>query len=141
MSDAISAQGTLIAREPVATPGVFTTVAELRDITPPPLSRNPIETTNHNELEENFVVGIRRKGEMTFAIGFVPNSATHGQVSGLIESWENGDRDRWRITYPDGSLWLFSGFVSNVGPSAPVDDGLVADITIRPTGLMTIIDA
>ena len=68
MSDALSAQGTLIARAPAATPTVFTTIAELRDITPPPLTRNPIETTSHNEDEESFVVGIKRKGDNSFGL-------------------------------------------------------------------------
>jgi len=136
MPSAISAQGTLIARQ-VQGSGAFTTVAELRDITPPPLTRNPIETTNHNEVEESFVVGIRRKGELTFQIGFVPSLATHNPTAGLVHSWINGYRDVWRITFPDASTWTFSGYVSNISPSAPVDDGLVADITVRPTGLMS----
>ncbi|MGH6631205.1 MAG: hypothetical protein ACREB3_15875, partial [Burkholderiales bacterium] len=67
---AISAQGTLIARSALGV-GPFITIGELRDITPPPLMRNPIETTTHNFEEETFVVGIRRKGELTFTIGFV----------------------------------------------------------------------
>jgi len=137
MPQAISAQGTLIARAPQATPSVFTTIGELRDITPPPLMRNPIETTSHNEQEESFVVGIRRKGEMTFAVGFVPSIASHDHLTGITKSWLDGSRDIWRITYPDNSVWLFSGYVTNIGPAAPVDDGLTADITVRPTGLMT----
>jgi len=139
MSDAISAQGTLIARQPSGA-GPFVTIAELRDITPPPLMRNPIETTSHNGVEESFVVGIRRKGEMTFTLGFVPSLGTHDHLTGLTKSWIDGSRDVFRITYPDGTQWLFSGYVTNVGPSAPVDDGLVADVTIRPTDVMSFVE-
>jgi hypothetical protein len=135
MPDAISAQGTLVARAPSASPSAFVTIGELRDITPPPLMRNPIETTSHNELEESFVVGIRRKGELTFQIGYVPGLASH-EI--LEEAWQDGDRDIWKVTYPNGAVWLFSGYLTNLGPGAPVDDGLVADVTIRPTGVMTI---
>ncbi len=135
MNQAISAQGTLIARQPGGAGG-FTTIGELRNITPPPLMRNPIETTSHNEVEESFVVGIRRKGELTFTIGFLPSGATHGYTSGLIKSWVDGAKDGWKITFPDNSTWIFSGFVTNIAPSAPVDDGLVADVTIRPTDTM-----
>lgn len=138
MPSAISAQGTLVARAPEATPTVFATIGELRNITPPPLTRKAIETTSHNEVEESFVVGIRRKGELSFQIGFLPSLSSHDEVAGLIYSWQQGDCDIWRITYPDGSTMLFSGYVSNIAPSAPVDDGLVADVTVRPTGLATI---
>jgi hypothetical protein len=139
MPNAISAQGTLVARAPAATPTVFTTIAELRNITPPPLMRNPIETTSHNEDEESFVVGIRRKGEMTFALGFVPSLGTHDHLTGLTKAWLDGSRDVYRVTYPNASVWLFSGYVTNIAPSAPVDDGLTADVTIRPTGIMSFV--
>jgi len=139
--NAISAQGTLIARAPAATPTVFTTIGELHDITAPALSRNPIEMTAHNDVEESFVVGIRRKGELQFEIGFLPTLATHGQSAGLIKAWKDGTRDIYKITYPEGSIWLFSGYVTNFAPKAPVDDALTADVTIRPTGTSTFTDA
>lgn len=137
---AISAQGTLIARQPGGSGG-FTTIGELRDITPPPLSRNLIETTAQNDGDDTFVVGIRRRGELVVQIGFSPAAdATHGITSGLLKSWEDGAFDGWRVTYPDDSEWIFSGYVNNVGPSAPVDDGLVADVSIRPSGPMILRD-
>jgi hypothetical protein len=137
---ALSAQGTLIARAPAATPTVFTTVGKLMDITPPPLTRKPIEMTCHNEPEEVFVVGIKRKGELAFKIGFNPTAASHGQSTGLIKAYNDASRDIYKITYPDGSLWLFSGYVTNFAPAAPVDDALTADVTIRPTGTSTFTD-
>ena len=135
MSDAMSAQGTLIQRQASGS-GAFQTVAELRDITPPPLTRNSIETTSHNEPEETYVVGIRRKGELGFQIGYIPGGSNHG---GLEQSWVNGSRDVWKVIYPNNAQWLFSGYLTNLGPSAPVDDGLVADVTIRPTNVMTFV--
>lgn len=134
--NALSAQGTLIARQPQSGGG-YTTIGELRDITAPALTRNPIELTSHNDLDEFFAVGIRRKGELTFQIGFIPTNATHGHLTGLIKAYNDADRSSWRITFPDGSTWIFDGFVTNVGPAMPVDDGLVADISVRPTGAFT----
>lgn len=135
MGDAISAQGTIIERDPLGA-GAFAAIAELRDISGPALSRNPIETTNHNDQDESFVVGIRRHGEVTFAIGYIPTNASHSAATGLIGSWQAGARDVFRVTYPDGTEWVFSGYISNFGSSAPVDDGLTADVSIRTTGQM-----
>jgi hypothetical protein len=127
-SNAISAQGTLISRN-------GTDIAELRDITPPALTRNPIETTMHNSEDDSFVVGIRRKGELQMVLGFLPSGeATHNAVAGLMKAWADGSKDRYEITYPDGAKWIFSGYVSNIAPSAPVDDGLTAQVSIRPSG-------
>jgi predicted secreted protein len=136
---AIAAHGTLIARKPLGS-GSFTTIGNLRDHTPPPLMRNAIETSSHNETDDSYVVGIRRKGEMSLQIGYVPDNAGHDHLTGLAKAWADGTCDAYRITYPDGTAWLFSGYVTNMGVSAPVDDGLVCDVTIRPTGLLDFIE-
>lgn len=141
-SEGMSAQGTLVARSPdpnwptvgTGDPLSFTNIAELRELTPPALTRNEIELTNHNNEDDEYIVGIRRHGTMTFNLNFVPNTATHNHSTGLQAAWFNGSRDIYRITYPDGTQWLFSGFVTNFAPSAPVDDRLSADVTVRPTG-------
>jgi hypothetical protein len=128
VSNAISAHGTLISRNGTA-------IAELRDITPPPLTRKPIETTMHNSDDDSYVVGIRRKGELQFTLGFLPSGeATHNAVAGLMKAWADGSKDLYQITFPDGATWLFSGFVSNIAPKAPVDGGLEASVSIRPSG-------
>jgi hypothetical protein len=139
----ISAQGTVIARSidpnwpdnaPVGGVVNFVDIAELGNLTPPALTRKPIETTTHNQNDDRYIVGIRRHGELGMNLNFIPTDPTHDHVSGLQKAWHEGTRDIYRITYPDGSQWLFSGFVSNFAPSAPVDDKLSADVSIRPTG-------
>lgn len=143
MPQGFSAQGTLLASSPDPTwpPSapiggtvVFVNVAELRNFTPPPMNRNPLETTTHNELDDSWIVGIRRKGDMQANVNYVPTNVTHGEVSGLLKDYQDGLRKIYRITFPDGYKWLFSGFVSSFAPSAPVDDVLTADVTWRPTG-------
>ena len=132
MSNAISAQGTIVHRN-----GVL--IAELRDITPPSLTRNPIERTNHNDVFDSWIVGIKRLGEMTLELGFLPSGeATHNNVAGLIKAWADGSNDLYRVGYPDGANMYFSGFVTNISPSQPVDDGQTASVTLRPSGGMII---
>ena len=128
MSNAISSHGTLVKRN-------GTTVGELRDITPPALTRNTFETTNQNDEDDSYVVGIRRKGELSFTVNMLlSGDATHGKASGLLKAYIDGTKDLWGIYFPDGATWLFSGFLTNFVPKAPVDGELSADITVRPTG-------
>lgn len=143
MPQGFSAQGTIVERSPdpnwpptapVGGAVTFTPIAELRDISPPALTRNELETTTHNEGDDAYLVGIRRHGTMTMMLNFVPDNATHDHVTGLQKAWFDGTRDIYRITYPDGSRWLFSGFVTNFAPTANVDSVLTADVSIRPTG-------
>lgn len=132
MSNGISAHGTTIKRN-----GVL--IAELRDITSPALTRNTIDTTTHNDDEDSFVVGIRRKGDMTFQINYLGSGeATHGSSSGLVKAWQDGSNDLYQIDYPDGARWLFSGYVINLATSSPVDGAQTAQVGIRPSGAMII---
>jgi hypothetical protein len=127
-SNGISAHGTIIRRN-------GTDIAELKDITPPPLSRKPIDTTTQNSDDDSYVVGIRRKGEMQFMVNWLPSGeATHDATTGLLEAWASGSKDRYDVLFPDGASWLFSGFVSNIAPKQPVDGVQEASISIRPSG-------
>ena len=131
-SNGISAHGTIIKRNGVA-------IAELRDITPPPLTRNPIETTTHNSDDDSYVVGIRRKGELTFEVNWLPaDESTHDAVDGLLDAWATGAKDTYDIEFPDTAIWTFSGFVTNIAPVSPVDGAQTAAISIRPSGGQTI---
>lgn len=127
-SNGISAHGTIIKRNGTA-------IAELRDITPPPLSRNPIETTTHNSDDDSYVAGIRRKGELQFMVNWLPSGEeTHDATDGLLDAWAQGSKDLYEIDFPDGAVWLFSGFVVGIAPTNPVDGAQEATITIRPSG-------
>src|SRR4051812_44863276 len=127
-SHGISAHGTLITRNGVV-------IGELRDITPPPLSRKTIETTTQNSSDDSYVVGIRRKGELSFTVSFLPSGdATHGSLTGLVKAWNDGSKDLYLLTFPDGATWQFSGYVTDVAPTAPTDGALEAKISVRPSG-------
>lgn len=135
-ANAVKSHGTIIARQANGA-GVFTDIGELTDITAPPMTRTPIEALSQTDEDDYYVVGMRRTGEMTFGINFNPTYASHDHVVGLIYSWDEGLLDGWRITYPDTdtSTLVFSGYVTNIAPSAPIDGILTAQVTVRPTGV------
>lgn len=126
---AISAQGTIVKQNGVV-------VAELRDTTPPQLTRKVIDTTNHNSGYDAAVVGIRRRAELQFELGFV-----HHLHSGILNSYDQANFDQWEIDFPDGSSWVFSGYITAIGPKQPVDNGQTASISIKPSGphIITIV--
>jgi hypothetical protein len=134
MSDALDSHGTLVQRNGV-------TVAELRDITPPPLTRNSFDVTPQNENDDAYVVGtVKRRGEMTFAVNFLPSGTTHGKTNGLIKAYNDKTRDAYDLIFPNGSRWIMSGFVVNISTSAPNEGPLTGNVTIRPTGAMVFVD-
>lgn len=140
MSDAIAAHGTLVARQ--ATPGgAFTTIGELTDIVPPPLQTPSSEVTPHNDKIDSYVVGVRRRGEMTLQINFLHTDVTHDEDAGLIQAWADKSLDGYQVTFKDSSVWIFSGYVTNIAPTTPArEGGQAANVTIRPSGAMKVND-
>jgi len=136
MSNALSSHGTLIARE--TAPGVFTTIGELGDITPPPLTRPSTEVTPQNDKIDSYVMGVIKRGEATFPINFIPSGeSTHDAVTGILKAYADKSLDGYKITWPDASntTWIFSGYVANFATAAPAREGAVsADVTLRPSG-------
>jgi hypothetical protein len=131
-SKAVAARGTLIKRN-------ATTIAELKDITPPALTRKSIDVSIHNSPDDQYVVGIRRKGELSVVVNFLTSGeATHENTTGLLAAWSNGSKDLFEIDFIDSGVWSFSGYVTNIALKDPVDGSQDATISIRPTGLMTI---
>jgi hypothetical protein len=128
MSNAINSHGTVLKRNGTA-------VAEVRDITPPPLQRNTFDVSTQNDNDDAYIVGRRRRGEMSWNINWLPSGeVTHGAASGLLNAWASGTKDLYQLTYPDGSYWIFSGYLVNLAPAVPEDGGLSADVTVRPVG-------
>ena len=132
MSVAISSHGTLVKRNSV-------TIGELRDITPPALTRNTFETSNQADSDESFVVGIRRRGDLQFTVNWLQSGeTTHGTVSGLLKAFTDGSKDLWTVTFPDGSAWNASGFLTNLAIKSPVEGEQSADVTVKLTNAMTM---
>jgi hypothetical protein len=139
MSDAISAHGTMIARSgQLITPVAYVDIAEVGDITPISFTRNEHDVTTQNDDIDAYVLGVLRRGPVSFVINFLGNDATHDEIAGLLYSIANHHKDKWRITFPDGTVWSFTAGISGFTPEAPVDGPLRATVTLRPTGLMTL---
>jgi hypothetical protein len=129
MSEGIATLGTTITRNSVL-------IGQIQDIQGPQLSTDTDEITNHDSPDgvEEFLVTIKRTGEITFPVVFNAALPGHGSTSGLIQGWQDRSLDDYAITYPDGSGWTLEGYVTGLEMSAPVDGHLSADVTIRPAG-------
>ena len=133
----IHSHGTVIAKQTDGA-GPFIEIGNIGDFSPPSLQRNEFDVTTHNNDIDQYILGVLRRGSITFPINFIPDDATHDHLTGLYDSIITHEVTGWQITFSEGTIWIFSGGVSNIVPNAPVDGALRADVTIRPTGPMQI---
>lgn len=135
--NALSGHGTLVSYQ--QTPGgVFVDIAEQGDITPPEMSRNEFDATTQNENIDSWVLGVLKRGAFTTPLNFLPSDATHDHLTGVYHLLIANVMTGWKMTFPEGTEWIFSGQVKGISPKAPVDGKLSADVTIRFSGLMII---
>lgn len=108
-------------------------ITQMQDIDGPNLSTDTDEITNHSSPGgvEEFIVTIKRTGEIAFPLVYDPSNAGH---IALYTAWSGKTLDVYAMTYPDGSAWAFSAYVIGFADTAPVAGHLGKAVTLRPSG-------
>ncbi len=121
---------------------VFTTIAEVKDIVPIPLTLDTEEVTHHSSPGgyEEFVATIKRTGEVTFDINWILQNATQSFTAGLLKDFDDKTLRNFQIVFTDvgSTVWAFSGFVTGFEPDASVSGVSEASITLKITGQPTL---
>jgi Lambda phage tail tube protein, TTP len=123
--------------------GHFTTVAEAKEIHALPLSVDIQDVTNQSSPGgyEEVVPTIRRSGETTFDVNFLPYDATHDSVTGLQYLLNNKIRRAFQLIIPNqaggATMPRWTAFVTGFDITAPVAGVLGAAVKMKVTGQPT----
>lgn len=130
--------GTLMKIGDGAMPEVFTTIAEVKDISGPSLSMDTIDVTNQSSTGawEETIKSILRSGEVTFDVNFL-GDATQWTTTGLLSKFTARTTTNFQLVWTNSKQVAFSALVTGFAPSAPVGDALTASITLKVTGVPT----
>lgn len=112
-------------------PDVWTTLGQMKDITPSGFSVDMVDAS-HNEspdATEEVIPGFVRTGETSFTIHYDPVSATYA----ILEAAKRIKKS-FREVWPDGRYVQYDGYLINVEPDAPTEDKAVAAVTLKRSG-------
>lgn len=118
----------------------YINVAQVVDLSGPSVESDQIEVSHRDDRFRRYVAGMRDGGEVTFDVIFDPDHASHDPVqSGSMYSMAaDGSVGDFRIVFPGvagaTTTATFNAFVSNFEVTAPLEDGLGADLTLKITG-------
>ncbi|MBA2627186.1 MAG: hypothetical protein H0U85_04185 [Gemmatimonadales bacterium] len=132
--------GTLLKRGNGATPEVFTTIAEVKSITPPQADADDVDVTHMESpgRSREFIQGLTNPGEASFEVNWIPDDPTQDHLTGLLADQQAGTVRNWQIVLPAGLLtWGFRGYVKKFNPDIPTDKELKASVTIKVSGAST----
>ena len=140
-----AAKGSALAIEIDASPGTFTTVAQVRNIDGPSLALDPLDVSANDDdprFYRDFIPGWHDPGEVTVELIWDPADATQGDFpEGLLGIYDVAEVHVFRFqTPPFGApqTWVFSGIVTGYEPGAPFDEALTATVTIKLVGAPTL---
>lgn len=136
---AVAATGTLLKIGDGGGTEVFTTIAEVKDISGPGLTVSTEDTTSHDANGyRTFIPTLKEVGEVTFDINF-DNGATQGFASGLYLDAVNRTLRHFQIVIPTtaSKTGSFSAYVTGWDMSFPVEGVLTASVTLTVSGSVT----
>jgi hypothetical protein len=138
MAYIIGAGTTLGRRTALGPPVVYTTVPQVKEITPPALEMGTAEATHLTSSAREHVATIADPGEVSFTLQWDPDNAQH---AALWTSFQAKTLENWRITMTDTTptTITFDGIIKNFGIDTLDVEALAAiPVTIQVSGLPTI---
>lgn len=113
--------------------GTYTPIADIIDLPGgPEVSVDSVDTTVSDSASEarEKVPGWKSVADMTLKIRFA--KAAQATLFALV-----GTAKYFKITYSEGSTWIFYGFINKYGNSTDMAGIITADIGIAVSGLPT----
>lgn len=117
-------------------PGIFTDIAEVFNITPPSFEADDVDVTHNqspNRTRET-IAGLKTPGDCSFEMNFIPGSASDVLIRGLQGT---GEQRACQIEFPNAETWDFLASVKGYEVSMPTDDKMTATVSMLVSGDIT----
>jgi predicted secreted protein len=130
--------GTILARSDMAATPTFTPLAGITSISGPGNSREILDVTAHDSADgyREFLGGVKDPGELSCDVNY--NPSVHDV---WLDDLDDTEPRNYTLTFPDGTVWAISAFLTSFEPSAPFDDKLTASASFKVTGKPVITPA
>ena len=134
---AIIGYGTTVDVGDSASPGTWTRLQEVIEVTPPNMQVDDVEATHFtsDNRTREYISGLIEGGEASVGMNRIPGSATEILLMNLQTT---GTKVQVLITWPNGTTWMFLGHVKGYETSSPIDDRMTATATLKVDGAQTI---
>jgi predicted secreted protein len=136
-----AAKGLILGVDDTTTPGTFTPVAQIRNLSGPTMGSDALDVSSHDSpnFDRQFLQGMKDPGEVTLELIFDPADATQAgapDADSLLDLYVRGVQNTFRITWSDtgATIWEFTAFVQSYETDGPFDDVLTASVTLKLSG-------
>jgi hypothetical protein len=133
-ANALPAEPIVLALASLASPPVYTEIANLGDIAGPGRSYTVADVSAHGHRARRKITTLLDEGVVAAPLFFIPGAGiepTHtDDTNGLQAIFERGDLRAYALYYRDtpGTAKFFNAFISKMGEKSPVAGVLTADV-------------
>lgn len=116
----------------------FTRLAKIKSLEPGAItaaSEDDSYLDDSNGDWENTSQGEKSSGEASATLAWLPGEA--GQQD-LVKWFDEGSTRFYKIAYPNGTVDLFKGWISELGKTIPIKETITRTVKIKNTGRPTM---
>ena len=121
---------------------VFTTVAEITDISGPNFSRDSIEVTNLDSTTgwREQIPGWRDGDSVSLTANWLPTNVTQDGTTGMYSHFTDNVNHNYQIVLPTavGLTISFTGHITGFPITLPIEEQAQVDFEIKISGVVTI---
>ena len=115
------------------TPGTFTTVGEVYDVTLNEVTTDTVDVTDHSATDriKRYIAALSDMGEFGMTLAYDPALTVYEAVQTiqLAHAIKN-----WKFTPIGGTAEVYPCIVTNHGRATPLDDRMTMDVTLKVAG-------
>lgn len=117
------------------TPGTFTTVAGVQNITFPGVTRGTVDVTTLTDTARKFIGTIPEAGEVDINLFWDEDSVPQTALIDSVSDPDTRQGVNYKITFPGGSEWTFLAIPTEATPSqATHDDAKLLNFKAKLSG-------
>lgn len=97
-------------------------------------ARDSLDSSDMDSTDKfrEFISGMADEGDLTVEVNY--DGANAGIADALDTAYQLGTAETWTITWPDGSTFVCSGFITSLGVATPFEDKITQSLTIKLSG-------
>ena len=116
----------------------WTRLAQVKELTPGELTADSFDDTYIDDTNADWTAtgqGQKSAGDTSFTLAWKPGE--QGQIS-LVQWFEDGSNRTYRIKYPNGTVDVFSGWVSSLGKAVTNKENITRTVKVTNSGKPTL---
>lgn len=116
----------------------WTRLAQVKELTPGELTADSFDDTYIDDENADWTAtgqGQKSAGDTSFTLAWKPGE--QGQIS-LVQWFEDGTNRTYRIKYPNGTVDVFSGWISSLGKAVTNKENITRTVKVTNSGKPTL---